>query len=98
VLLAGMLVGTIHYSAKAEVATATGEAIVSGRPSPELVGSVINGAPVTWRIDPARPHVDALGRTLFLDHYVSVEVIGVLLLTAVVGAMLIVNHRMEPKP
>jgi NADH:ubiquinone oxidoreductase subunit 6 (subunit J) len=33
---------------------------------------------------------------LFLEHYLSVEVIGVLLLAAVVGAMQIATHRVEP--
>jgi len=39
--------------------------------------------------------VEGLGRSLFLEHYMSVEVVGVLLLAAVVGALLIATHRVE---
>ncbi|HVW01316.1 MAG TPA: NADH-quinone oxidoreductase subunit J [Planctomycetaceae bacterium] len=35
------------------------------------------------------PQVEQLGRTMFNDHYVSIEIIGVLLLIAVVGAVAI---------
>jgi NADH:ubiquinone oxidoreductase subunit 6 (subunit J) len=41
--------------------------------------------------------VKGLGVTLMQDHYVSLEVIGVLLLVAVAGAVLIATHRLEPK-
>ena len=42
-------------------------------------------------------HVRGLGVTLLRDHYVSLEVMGVLLLVAVAGAVLIVGHRTEVK-
>ena len=40
-------------------------------------------------------HVAGLGKTLFVDHVVSVEVIGLLLLAAVVGAVLIAGHKVD---
>jgi len=95
VLLAGILLGTIHFGMTAEAETGIGQTIVSARPSHQLVERSLEAGSPSWRIDPQRPHVESLGRTLFLDHYVSVEVIGVLLLSAVVGAMLIATHRIE---
>jgi NADH:ubiquinone oxidoreductase subunit 6 (subunit J) len=60
-------------------------------PKPQTVARYLESQPES-RIDLQRPHVDSLGRTLFLEHYVSVEIIAILLLIAVVGAVLIVNR------
>ena len=43
----------------------------------------------------AASHVAGLGKTLFVDHVASVEVIGILLLAAVAGAVLIAGHKVE---
>lgn len=98
VLLAAALVGTIHYAATVEAhPPPPGAYAETVRPTPAQVDRTLSAAPSTWRIQPTTEprHVDGLGRTLFLDHYVSVEVIGLLLLAAVVGAMLIASHRLE---
>lgn len=101
VLLAGALVGTIHYACTAErVAPASNAS--TARPERKLIERRLAAAtspdrPQSLRIDPQRPHVEGLGRTLFLDHYVSIEVIGILLLVAVVGAMIIVGHKVETR-
>lgn len=102
-LLAGALVGTIHYSSTAERAVLPVGGAATFRPQRDLVELVlVRGTDKTrsevnagsWKIDTDKPHthVEGLGRSLFLDHFVSVEVIGVLLLVAVVGAMIIAGH------
>ncbi len=60
-------------------------------PSADLVAKSLAAQPESI-IRPDKGHVDSLGRTLFLEHYVAVEVVGMLLLVAVVGAVLIVNR------
>ena len=95
VLLASALAGTIHYSNTVEAHSDEANVVSSVRPSRDMVRQVVEAGPPSSRIQPTRPHVDSLGRTLFLEHYVSIEVAGVLLLAAVVGAMLIAAHRTE---
>lgn len=66
-------------------------------PAPEIIVAASALPDNRDRLDANRHlHVVGLGRALFLDHAASVEVIGVLLLAAVVGAMLIAGHRVEP--
>lgn len=89
-ILAASLVGTIHYAIRSETAeTGSGRR----RPSAALVAATVNDATPQNRVDPGSPHVAGLGKSLFLDHYVSVEVIALLLLAAVVGAVLIAGHE-----
>jgi NADH-quinone oxidoreductase subunit J len=90
-VLASVLVGTLHYSARHE---GWGESTVgSQRPSMETIADI---APLSNKYGELRgPHVAGLGKTLFIDHVGSVEVIGLLLLAAVVGAVLIARHRVE---
>ena len=92
-ILGVTLLSVIQYSRLTEAAGAKATS-VSARPDLGLIGHVVNQNPES-RISDKHKHVDGLGRALFLEHYVSVEVIGVLLLAAVVGAMLIATHRME---
>lgn len=94
-ILAAALVGTLHHASRLEVRGG----VVEGSVLP--AAEIIDNASVLPE-DRHRPHPDkhvaSLGRALFLDHAVSVEVIGVLLLVAVVGAMLIAGHRVEHFP
>ncbi len=124
-VLASVLVGTLHYSARFE---GWGEGAAGTlRPAANRIASAANrygefqdirslppaGAAPTAAAtsdavvvesagsEPARldeKHVAGLGKTLFVDHVASVEVIGVLLLAAVVGAMLIAGHKVEQQP
>lgn len=102
VLLAWTLTGTISYVATTELkppaerlATADPrEKIFTVIPSHGTTGAVLNRHGQSLQIldTQTRSHMDGVGRALFLNHYVSVEVIGVILLIAVVGALLIANH------
>lgn len=97
VILAWTLLGTLSHAA-------TFEANPNRSP-----GSASNALPARGLIDQALAatpdsiindkigHVNGLGRTLFLEHYVSVEIIGMLLLVAVVGAVLIANRNIEKR-
>jgi len=90
-ILAASLVGALHYSARAELRG--GDPVGSVLPSHELIaaGEELTGdVAIDYEL-----HVASLGRALFVDHVVSVEVVGVLLLAAVVGAMLIAGHQLE---
>ena len=117
VVLAGTLVGTLHYSMFHERGIVPENASASHGPPPALPSRVLVQSTLarlpdfeTSRILPEQPdpdepdlksargHVASLGRTLFLDHYVSIEVIGVLLLVAVIGAVLIVSHPVSSVP
>jgi NADH:ubiquinone oxidoreductase subunit 6 (subunit J) len=75
-------------------------------PAPGVVAAVLSRESVASRIPAALPAdemaepeaaqhpqpVASLGRAMFLDHYVSIEVIGMLLLVAVIGAVLIASR------
>ena len=92
-ILASVLVGTLHYSAQHE---GWGENTVgSHRPSQESIARIANSSSQFGKL--GDQHVAGLGKTLFVDHIASVEVIGVLLLAAVVGAVLIAGHKVEHK-
>lgn len=91
-ILAAALVGTLHYAARMEVRGGMVEGSVL--PAAEIIAEASALPGGRDRPDPEK-HVAALGRALFLDHTASVEVIGLLLLAAVVGAMLIAGHRVE---
>lgn len=101
VLLSGALLGTIEHASVTEPFEAPARGNFAARPPRELAHSEIAAAFVgtqgatSWRIAPDTPHVEGLGTSMFLEHYVSVEVVGLLLLVAVVGAMLIASHRLE---
>ena len=117
VILAGTLVGTLHYSMFHERGAVAESPSGPHGPPPALpshllVQSTLARLPDwdTSRILPEQPdpdepdlksargHVAGLGRALFLDHYASIEIIGVLLLVAVVGAVLIVSHPVGAAP
>lgn len=49
-----------------------------------------------WDSTPAAPHVALLGRTLFTEHWLSIEIAGTLLLVAMVGAIVIAARRTGP--
>ena len=94
VILAWTLLGTLHYACDFEgthLNARQAGASSAALPSPALVAKSLTAHPESI-IQPGKGHVDSLGRTLFLDHYVAVEVVGMLLLVAVVGAVLIVNR------
>jgi NADH-quinone oxidoreductase subunit J len=90
-VLASVLVGTLHYSARFEE-WGPGTA-ASFRPSEDTIAAATDKTSANERIKGA--HVAGLGKSLFVDHVASVEVIGVLLLAAVVGAVLIAGYRIE---
>jgi NADH-quinone oxidoreductase subunit J len=91
-VLAAVLVGTLHYSATHE---GWGKATIGAqRPATESIAAIAEKSSQFGKLE--GPHyVAGLGKTLFVDHVVSVEVIGLLLLAAVVGAVLIAGHRVE---
>ncbi len=94
VILAWTLLGTLHYACTEEskpLNTRHAGAAMAALPSADLVAKSLAAQPESI-IRPDKGHVDSLGRTLFLEHYVAVEVVGMLLLVAVVGAVLIVNR------
>lgn len=88
-ILSSVLVGTLHYSARLDVRGGATETSIL--PSAEII-TLSSTLPDSRHRTDANRHVAGLGKALFLDHVVSVEVIGVLLLAAVVGAMLIAGH------
>jgi NADH-quinone oxidoreductase subunit J len=110
VILAGTLIGTLHYSMISESQPSARGGLEPALPSPAIVQEVLKRGSPTSRMPEElaadeteaadvqlRPgHVKSLGQTLFLDHYVSVEVIGVLLLVAVIGAVLIASRPVTP--
>ena len=92
-LLASVLIATLHLGLRTE-----GRDPQAGGPHRPAASAVALQAAATPAslIDPApETHVRGLGKTLFLDHVVSVEITGLLLLAAVVGALLIAGHRIE---
>jgi NADH-quinone oxidoreductase subunit J len=97
VVLASVLVGSLHYSARFEEREQVGATAGSYLPEKSEITAAANkyesfsGAGE----EPKKKHVTGLGKSLFVDHVVSVEVIGLLLLAAVVGAVLIAGHRVE---
>lgn len=102
VLLAWTLTGTISFVATQELrspadrltAARTGESLFTMMPSHGASGAVLSRHGQSLQIldSQTRSHMDGIGRALFLNHYVSIEVIGVILLIAVVGALLIATH------
>lgn len=93
-VLAAVLVGTLHFTARYERAGRSLEGTF--RPRPETVAAAAAGSERFSRV--GQGDVSALGKTLFVDHVASVEVIGLLLLAAVVGAVLIAGHPIEDQP
>jgi hypothetical protein len=91
-VLASTLVGTLHHASRMEVRGGTTETAVL--PSAEII-SEGSALPESRDRSDMGGHVAGLGKALFLDHIVSVEVIGVLLLAAVAGAMLIAGHAAD---
>jgi NADH-quinone oxidoreductase subunit J len=91
-VLASVLVGTLHYSARFEPWEKVPNA--SHRPSLASIAEEAERHEEHPRIARAS-HVAGLGKTLFVDHVASVEVIGILLLAAVAGAVLIAGHKVE---
>jgi len=91
--LAAVLVATLHVGLRAE-GNPPGIGAAQ-RPAASTVALQVAATPAS-QIDPApETHVRGLGKTLFIDHVVSVEITGLLLLAAVVGALLIAGHRIE---
>jgi NADH-quinone oxidoreductase subunit J len=88
-IVASALVGTIHFSMRHEAPDPKAQRRL---PVPELIAAAVQDSAPNSRIAAGAPHVASLGKSLFLEHYVSVEVIGLLLLAAVVGAVLIAGH------
>jgi len=94
-VLASVLVGSLHYASRFE---GWGDGTASTfRPSQKIIQVATKDFESYPRIDEKRKdrHVADLGNSLFVDHVASVEVIGVLLLAAVVGAVLIAGHKVE---
>ncbi|MFO1021060.1 MAG: NADH-quinone oxidoreductase subunit J [Planctomycetales bacterium] len=105
VILAWTLIGTLTYATRHEtqplekrIALLGGNSTqpLSVLPTKNQLAAGTKAHP-NERMQADQPHVEGLGRALFLDHYVSIEVIGVILLVAVVGAMLIASHTPRPE-
>lgn len=95
VMLTWTLLATLHHSATFEtqkLADRPAGASSAAIPDQQTVGMGLSQHPES-KISPIKGHVDSLGRVLFLEHYVSVEVIGMLLFVAVVGAVLIARRN-----
>ena len=107
VILAATLIGTLSYSSQYETVPANDKALRPVRPTTALVDRVLGRRPdaevqptplIPTPRTPAfegqdvNPQVEQLGQTMFNDHYVSVEIIAVLLLIAVVGAVAIASR------
>jgi len=90
-LLSGVLIAALHLVLRTEPRGPV--AGVASRPADSVV--TIHAAANRNSLLASHPHVAGLGRTLFTDQVVSVEITGLLLLAAVVGAMLIAGHRTE---
>lgn len=105
-LMSAALLGTIHYVMRVEWG-GNSQTFSRGyrqleqyrKFDPSLDHSLMDG------VDPRnpfhvvpKPHVRGLGIALYRDNVVSIEVIGLLLLAAVVGAMLIAGHRLDAPP
>jgi NADH-quinone oxidoreductase subunit J len=97
VVLASVLVGSLHYSARFEGQKREDAPTGSYRPAQDESRVAANKYERFSGVDekPKDRHVAGLGKSLFVDHVASVEVIGVLLLAAVVGAVLIAGHKVE---
>jgi NADH-quinone oxidoreductase subunit J len=105
IALSTALVGAIHFASKVESIPGAAIAANQGRGTATPPDTIVTKhlaqsepASKSWRIDHERGHVIGLGRSLFLDHFLSVEVVGILLLVAVVGAMLITSSRGGQSP
>jgi NADH-quinone oxidoreductase subunit J len=94
--LAVTLLSTLYFSANTEVGQSPVAGARSARPAVATVAAAVDKTKLPTKINAKAAHTEGLGRSLFLEHYLSVEVIGVLLLAAVVGAMQIATHRVEP--
>jgi NADH-quinone oxidoreductase subunit J len=90
-VLAAVLVGTLHYADRFEGWGRTEGA--TARPFLASIAEEIDEHEKYPRIGTS--HVAGLGKSLFVDHVASVEVIGILLLAAVAGAVLIAGHKVE---
>jgi NADH-quinone oxidoreductase subunit J len=96
VVLASVLVGSFHYAARFESWGSADATAGSFRPATDAIREAAGDFESYPRVDDQNPRqVASLGKSLFVDHVVSVEVIGILLLAAVVGAVLIAGHRVE---
>jgi NADH-quinone oxidoreductase subunit J len=108
-VLASALVGSISYSSHIEAHDETAttqrpDRILSqwqlfGEPSHAGWAAPIDPPGAAEAEAAGRPmepaHVKGLGKTLFRDHVVSVEIVALLLFAAVVGAVLISMHRID---
>jgi len=90
-LLSGVLIASLHLAMRTEPRGPV--ASVASRPSDSVV--TIHAAANKNALLSTHPHVGGLGRMLFTEQVVSVQITGLLLLAAVVGAMLIAGHRTE---
>jgi len=92
-ILAATLVAALHGVVQTEREP---DARAAGRlPSQELVSAAVEQVSATRPLAAggADPHVKSLGRNLFRDHYVSILLIGALLLVVACGAFLIVQEE-----
>lgn len=102
IMLAWTLTGTISYVTTQELrlpvdqrtAVNSNEKFVPVMPTHGAIGAVISRHGSSLQILDARTrsHMEGIGQALFLNHSVSIEVIGLILLIAVVGALLIATH------
>ncbi|HLJ11735.1 MAG TPA: NADH-quinone oxidoreductase subunit J [Planctomycetaceae bacterium] len=93
-VLASVLLGTLHYAGRYE-SWGHGTAGTM-RPPAQLIEASAAASGAFREIGGGnREHVSGLGKTLFVDHVAAVETIGILLLAAVVGAVLIAGHKVE---
>jgi NADH-quinone oxidoreductase subunit J len=97
VVLASVLVGSLHFAERFEGWGSDGRTASSFRPKKDEIRKVADYYENFPQFDETQKdkHVAGLGKSLFVDHVASVEVIGVLLLAAVAGAVLIAGHKVE---
>jgi len=105
-LMSAALVGTIHHVMRyewhgnASTFTHGHDQVRQHRIfDPRLDAMLMDGVnPKNPHESVPKPHVKAIGIALYRDHIISIEVIGLLLLAAVVGAMLVAVHRVDGPP
>jgi NADH-quinone oxidoreductase subunit J len=87
-----------------EVLPRTASAFLTNRPRAQAIAAVLAQARFrpTSQIDAAlgrpKPHVAALGETLYTDHLITVELAGALLFVALVGALAIAAPKPPVRP
>jgi len=89
-LLIFIVCAATHFSLTAKPSGGEQRGIVSQVSTTRQSKRVMSNAAIQLRIESEQPHTLQLGTTLFREHFLSVEIVGLLMLTAAVGTALIV--------